>query len=379
VTFIAGFVCVVVGFCTVTATSGGFSQAASLDQAASSTPTLSVTPSNVVAGRTVSVTGSEGCVGGLLPGIGVSIVNSASSIVASGDVPLTDTGDSPWTLPLVIPWETAPGPYTVEAECDPGGVPDVPYAYAPVTLTVTAPHFSLLPGAAQDIAAGGGAVDVVGTRPNGAGYGLYHWTGTAWAGIPGAAVRIAVGSQGNPWVINSSHQIYQREGSAWVQMPGAATDIAIGADDAVWIVGTDPNGAGYGLYQWTSTGWVGVAGSAAAIAVDPDGRPWVINSSHHIYALVANHWDLLPGAATDIAIGEDPLFSNPLKGEVWVVGTNPNGAGYGIYRGDIVNLPNGGYWTVSGWGGIAGSAVAIAVDPDGNPWVINSNHQIYYS
>jgi hypothetical protein len=141
-----------------------------------------------------------------------------------------------------------------------------------------------MPGAATDIAIGAnGAVWVVGTHPNGGGYGIYHWTARGWAGVPGAAVTIAVAPDGSPWVITSTHQIYRRVGNSWVHMPGAATDIAIGANGAVWVVGTHPNGGGYRIYHWTARGWAGVPGAAVTIAVDPNGNPWVMNSLNQIY------------------------------------------------------------------------------------------------
>ena len=54
------------------------------------------------------------------------------------------------------------------------------------------------------------------------------------------------------------------------------------------------------------------------------------------------------------------------NGSVWIVGTNPVAGGYGIYR-----------WTGSGWTPVPGGATRIAVDPSGNPWVVNSAGQIY--
>jgi hypothetical protein len=51
---------------------------------------------------------------------------------------------------------------------------------------------------------------------------------------------------------------------------------------------------------------------------------------------------------------------------VWVIGTNPVAGGYGIYR-----------WNGTGWSREPGGAVAIAVEADGAPLVINSAHQIY--
>ena len=66
-----------------------------------------------------------------------------------------------------------------------------------------------------------------------------------------------------------------------------------------------------------------------------------------------------PGAGTDISVGAN--------GSVWVVGTNRVPDGYGVYR-----------WDGTGWAGLPGGAVTIAVDPSGDPWVTNSAGQIYH-
>jgi hypothetical protein len=62
-------------------------------------------------------------------------------------------------------------------------------------------------------------------------------------------------------------------------------------------------------------------------------------------------WVTHPGAAYDVGACGD---------SVWVVGTNPQPGGYGIY-----------HWNGGGWDGIDGGAVRIAVAPDGSPWVVN--------
>ena len=68
---------------------------------------------------------------------------------------------------------------------------------------------------------------------------------------------------------------------------------------------------------------------------------------------------LRPGLGVDVGAGSN--------GSVWIVGTNPVPGGYGIYR-----------WSGSGWTAIPGGAVRIAVDPSGNPWVVNSTGHIYH-
>jgi hypothetical protein len=153
-------------------------------------------------------------------------------------------------------------------------------------------------GPPTDIAVGAdGAVWVVGTNPVRGGYGIYHWTGSGWAGVPDGAETIAVGPDGSPWVTNSAHRIYHRVGSGWILYPGTAVNIAVGANGAVWVVGTNPVLGGYGIYQWTGSGWAGVPGGAETIAVGPDGSPWVTNSAHRIYHRVGSVWILYPGAA----------------------------------------------------------------------------------
>lgn len=69
-------------------------------------------------------------------------------------------------------------------------------------------------------------------------------------------------------------------------------------------------------------------------------------------------WKQMSGRAKDVAVGTN--------GKIWVIGTNVEGGGYGIYRRD------GAKWTK-----IAGSAVHIAVNGKGNAWVVNKSHQIF--
>jgi hypothetical protein len=70
-------------------------------------------------------------------------------------------------------------------------------------------------------------------------------------------------------------------------------------------------------------------------------------------------WQQLPGAAVDIGVGGP-------NNTAWVIGTNAEGGGYGIYR-----------WNGGNWDKIPGSAVRIDVDPKGNAWVINAQGAIY--
>jgi hypothetical protein len=68
---------------------------------------------------------------------------------------------------------------------------------------------------------------------------------------------------------------------------------------------------------------------------------------------------LRPGSATDVGVGAN--------GSVWTVGTNPVSGGFDLSR-----------WTGTTWTPVPGGAVAIAVDPAGKPWAVNSLHRLYH-
>jgi hypothetical protein len=146
---------------------------------------------------------------------------------------------------------------------------------------------------ATDVAAGAnGSVWVIGTNPVPGGYGIYRWTGSGWAAVPGGAVDIAVDPSGRPWLVNSVHRIYHWNGAGWTLLPGSATDVGVGANGSVWVVGTNPTGGGYGIYHWTGSRWAPAPGGAVTIAVDPSGRPWLVNSVHRVYQWNGAGWTL---------------------------------------------------------------------------------------
>jgi hypothetical protein len=247
------------------------------------------------------------------------------------------------------PGDNAQG--VVHAFKGPAGLPPPP--------PPSGPGFRLRSGAANDVGVGAnGSVWVVGVNAVPGGFGIWQWTGGGWAPVPGGAVAIAVDPRGNPWVVNSAHQIFHWTGPSWARLPGGANDVGVGANGTAWAVGTNPVPGGLGVWLWTGRGWAPVAGGAERIAVDPRGKPWVVNSFHQIFHWNGAGWSLLPGSATDVGLGA--------SGAAWVIGTDPVGGGFGVF-----------VWAGSGWAQVPGGAVRIAVDPRGNPWVVNSAHQIY--
>ena len=74
-------------------------------------------------------------------------------------------------------------------------------------------------------------------------------------------------------------------------------------------------------------------------------------------SVVFAQWELLPGLATDIGVGS--------RGDAMVVGVDQVEGGHSLYR-----------WVGSDWQIVPGGAVRLDVDPQGNPWVVNSAGQI---
>ncbi|MEB3295536.1 MAG: tectonin domain-containing protein [Synechococcales bacterium] len=214
-------------------------------------------------------------------------------------------------------------------------------------------------GCAKDVGVGAnGAVWVIGCNETPGGYGIYNWQGGSnWRGIPGGATRIAVGPKGNPVVVNNTGAIFWGDGNGnWQRLAGCARDVGVGANGALWVVGCNAVPGGYGVYQWTGSGWRGIAGGITAISVLPDGRPAAVNSHDEIFIGDGNgRWQLVGGRAKDIAVGAD--------GSLAVIGNNVEAGGFGIYK-----------RAGNAWQKIPGSAVRIAVAPNGVPWVVNNSN-----
>ena len=85
-------------------------------------------------------------------------------------------------------------------------------------------------------------------------------------------------------------------------------------------------------------------------------------SSSQKESLVNNPWKVfptLPGSgAVDIGVGAN--------GVVWVIGGLAETGGYGIY-----------YWSSIGWYKVAGAALSIDVDANGNPWIVNNQKEVF--
>jgi Tectonin domain/Cysteine-rich secretory protein family len=205
--------------------------------------------------------------------------------------------------------------------------------------------------------------------------------------VDGLAVRVALGSSGQPWVATLTGGIYRRSkgptsyvDGTWQQLPGSAQALSIGADGTAWMVGVntsvstftptlnawnpDPDQA-ISYFDTASSTWKAVDGAAKAIAVGPDGQPWTVNSTGSVYrrskgptGYADGSWQPLTGApkALTVSVGGD--------GSAWVIGTDNS-----VSKFDP---------TSNTWPALPGAAgVRISVDAQGTPWVIDSGNVLW--
>lgn len=163
-----------------------------------------------------------------------------------------------------------------------------------------------LGGCASDIAAGGGGVWIIDCTPGNA-KGIWKFNPTKpisfpWDPAVGLATKIAVGSDGRPWVATSAGGVFKRNSSSpstgvFIPMPGCVHALAINPANYPVAIGCD----GQGVWAWneqesTTTGlppavaqlqWVRVQGfgtpapvniNASMVAVGRKGELWTVDS-----------------------------------------------------------------------------------------------------
>ena len=158
------------------------------------------------------------------------------------------------------------------------------------------------------------------------------------------------------WFSGNTVGTYEHAG--WQRVIGEAGDVGVGADGSVWVVGAEDRHGFRSVFRRGQYGWQDFGGDGARLDVGPDGAPWVITNEEEVWTLQHGRWERVHGRATDIGVGAD--------GSVWVTGVNTRRGGHNIYGLDEY-----------GWFRIDGAGVRIDVDPQGYPWIINDDDEIF--
>lgn len=272
---------------------------------------------------------------------------------------------------------------------------------APVNIDITGGwRWDGVPGSALDVAVGGNgnAWSLDASHPDAHGNGpvqLWDQTVSNWNAHGGAGVRIAADGGHAVWLVNAagdsfcspegddSWQLGQRAVVAGVE---GLLDVAAGTDGSVWALATATVPGGHQLMRCVpgsgTHSWRPVSGGATAISVGPDGLPWVVNDQGSVMRL-------RPGTGADPFVGD---------GATWVDVSPPGrkATDVGIAVGPLLAAwitTDGGIlaWNGRGpdraasgarlqldWEEMGGVAVRVAAGgPLNRPWVVNQEGNLY--
>jgi len=171
------------------------------------------------------------------------------------------------------------------------------------------------------------------------------------------ANRVAVDYKGYAWVVDGNGNLWHYNGSGFdqISVPEPVLDVGVNgfaATSTVWILTTYGN-----AYYDLSPGWGRAnfnCGPASRITVDQNGSPWVTEPDGNVW-----HYDgkVLVGVGAPESGGESDIGAS-IDGTIWVAMNN----------GDIWRLlPYSPFWL-----SVSGAAFNVAVDPAGQPWVVNT-------
>lgn len=151
------------------------------------------------------------------------------------------------------------------------------------------------------------------TSVNGSNIFAFNQSTATWSVFGGAAVKIDIDEQMNPWCVNSQGNIYQHNGSSWVIKNSglfAATEIGCGAQ-AGGIYAVTNSGA---LKRYTGSAWVDVpeftATGKAAKKIDASGVTVLISTtSNELYMITPSPFSSNTHYFSGISNVDDVSFS----------------------------------------------------------------------
>lgn len=222
-----------------------------------------------------------------------------------------------------------------------------------------------MPGKGKDISVGAdGSVFVVGSSDGNSP--VYRWNGITWENRGGFSVLIAVGPQGDPWVVDKRSNLAHFENGAWqpVVSNGSVTDVSVSTNGTVYVVGGRFCDCGQvfneTMYRLDGTNFVDLGLKGVVLHPAPDGQLWTVDAATTIHrGTVNNSGATIPGNALDLSVGAN--------GDVWII----RRTAFDGYDGDVA------FWngTAFEYAGQFGARIAVA--PDGTAWVITDDNRIY--
>jgi hypothetical protein len=140
---------------------------------------------------------------------------------------------------------------------------------------------------------------------------------------------------------------------------GTPIDIGVGSLDTAWAIAPDlPELERTSLLRWDGFQWARFWDSVSRVAVEPNGTPWVLRDDGRVTRLDGDDWTWIGRIhADDIGVGAN--------GEAWVI------------SGGMVYFWDGTTWEQVIDPSFALVPAAIAVSPEGKPWIVDQYGRIF--
>lgn len=120
-------------------------------------------------------------------------------------------------------------------------------------------HWTQIPGRARDIGVDARGVPWIVSFDEKAvgGYAIHKRTEATWSKVDGGAVKIAVAPNGDVWIVDDAGNVRFRKAqeTTWTDMAGKARKISVAPDGVAWKIGSEQNGADYGVHKFNGSGW----------------------------------------------------------------------------------------------------------------------------
>jgi Tectonin domain len=168
--------------------------------------------------------------------------------------------------------------------------------------------------------------------------------------------------------LGSAAQPLEWTSPTWSKLPGSGMDVSVSPEGEVWLIGMNQvQPYGFSPYVFANGRWQQVDGAGVRLNAAPGGVVWILNNQGEIFRRASRNaqWVKMPGCARDISTSSNNV--------TWAIGCNAMGtAANGLPHLQLYK------WNGSNWVAETGSGgLRVAVDPSGEPWVVNGNTEIW--
>jgi len=257
-------------------------------------------------------------------------------------------------------------------------------------------------GGGKDVAVDGNNTPWVTADPKkGDDWAIWRYDGRSWKEMSGNSTRITGGPGRQVMASDKSGAVHYWTGDQWLHAKCCAADVAMGANSNMWVLGTDRL-----VYGWEKGNWVKKSGAGLAITADAKGQPVVVGTERNLWTSNADIVTAAAAAFNRMQPAEakrraDELRARQAAATAAQAVSRPLSARLnwkrfdGTVLKDVAVGANGAIWAIENaapnrilqlasanpptwWDSGGRQGKAIDVGPNGNPWLVTDDGQIWH-